>query len=105
MADNSSKTGKHSKDKSKKKAAAKTAAAKVTLRNNCSHPVFFRMPGKTVRISPRGTRDVEKSILSTAELGRLCSKNQVSVIKKWIEEAEAAIKEVAEEVRPTNNGN
>ena len=82
MADHTSNTSTHSKDKTKKKEAAGTGGATVTLRNNCSHPVFFRVPGMTVRIGPRATREIEKSILSTAELGRLYSKKQVTVIEK-----------------------
>jgi len=104
MANISSKKRKNSGQKTEKKPEAETAGVKVALRNNCSHPVFFRKSGRTVRIGPRGTCEVEKSVLSTTELSRLCSNKQVSVIIKSTVAAKTAISEAAEVDRTTNTG-
>ena len=64
------------------KAKGETPAEKVTLRNLCPHPVFFRIPGKSIRIGPKEMCDIETSLLSTPELSRLCRNRHVTVIKK-----------------------
>jgi hypothetical protein len=58
----------------------------IKVRNNLRRPVMFRVPGKSIRLSPGQSTEIPQHCLQARELKKLCLRNSVSILREKKEE-------------------
>lgn len=55
---------------------------KIEIKNNTRRPLMFRVPGRSIRLSPGGTLEIPRIYLEAQELKKLRLNHSISVLEE-----------------------